>query len=308
MLNQQKIQKGLEDLQDRICHGLEQLDGSGKTFAQDLWQHKEGFGGRTRIFQEGNVLEKGGVNFSAVSGNLPPLLQKELNIQEGTYFATGVSIVLHPKSPMVPIIHANVRYFETSHGEYWFGGGIDLTPHYINPTLAKAFHLGLKAVCDRFDMQYYPRFKAWADEYFYIQHRGESRGIGGIFFDRLGEKEKLSKEQLFDFIIAVGDAFVPLYAEQVQATKDLPYQAEHLDWQALRRGRYVEFNLAIDKGTKFGLETSGRIESILMSLPKNASWAYNHQPEASSAEAQTMQYLKQKSVDWLAHNGHSPQA
>ena len=300
---QQKIQTALQDLQDHICAGLEAMDGKGK-FQEDLWERPGGGGGRTRLIGDGNVLVKGGVNFSAVEGEAPDALLKTLKIEAKgeenlRFFASGVSIVLHLESPYVPITHMNVRYFELSDGTWWFGGGIDLTPHYVFPELAQQFHQRMKAVCDEFHPSFYERFKPWCDDYFYLPHRGEMRGIGGIFFDRLGPEEELSKEELLDFIIAVGKAFVPAYAEQVAATKEMSYGQKELDWQALRRGRYVEFNLVLDRGTKFGLQTNGRTESILMSMPPTAGWAYDHQPEAGSAEAQTLGYLV-KGIDWLA--------
>jgi coproporphyrinogen III oxidase len=220
-----------------------------------------------------------------------------------SFLATGVSIVLHPKNPQTPIIHMNVRYFELSNGHWWFGGGIDLTPHYIVPHLAKRFHERMKAVCDAHHAGYYERFKHWADEYFYLPHRQETRGIGGIFFDRLHSgTEPLSKAELWAFVQAVGEAFVPAYAEQVEATKELPFDDADLRWQALRRGRYVEFNLVWDRGTQFGLQTNGRTESILMSMPPQAQWQYCHEPLADSREAQTLAWLK-KGINWLEVEG-----
>lgn len=296
------IIEGFKNIQDSICAGLEKLDGLAK-FEEDLWQHKSGGGGRTRLIQEGNIIEKGGVNFSAVKGNVPPFLLETLKVDiapsdDLTFDATGVSIVLHPKSPMSPIIHMNIRYFEMSNGIWWFGGGIDLTPHYVSPNLAKDFHTGLKAVCDQHHNSYYPEFKKWADDYFYIPHREETRGIGGIFFDRLTANEDFNKQQRWNFVQAVGNAFVDLYSHQIQSTKELSYNAEQTQWQQLRRGRYVEFNLVWDRGTKFGLQTGGRTESILMSLPKQASWEYNFEAAPNSPEATTLGLLK-KDIDWV---------
>jgi coproporphyrinogen III oxidase len=303
MINKEMITEGLKALQDRICKGLEEMDGKAK-FVQDLWERPGGGGGRTRLIQNGNVLVKGGVNFSAVHGQMPAnLMRKVLEVETGSneavdFYATGVSIVLHPESPMVPITHMNVRYFEVNEDIWWFGGGIDLTPHYVTPELAQEFHLKMKAVCDRFHPSYYERFKEWCDDYFYLPHRNEMRGIGGIFFDRLGNEEPLSKEELFEFIIAVGDTFVPAYVQQVEATKDQAYGEQEKAWQALRRGRYVEFNLVLDRGTKFGLQTNGRTESILMSMPPTAGWEYCHEPQIGSAEAETLKWLK-KGINWL---------
>ena len=213
MLTKEIITEALMGLQDRICKGLEALDGTA-TFREDKWERPGGGGGRTRVIQKGGVIEKGGVNFSSVHGEMPKQLLKTLKMEvmetEETldFFATGVSIVLHPESPMTPITHMNVRYFEISNGVWWFGGGIDLTPIYVDIDLAKDFHQKMKAVCDRFHPSYYERFKKWCDDYFYIKHRKETRGVGGIFFDRLGLEEPLNKEKLFEFIIAVGDTFV----------------------------------------------------------------------------------------------------
>jgi coproporphyrinogen III oxidase len=244
------------------------------------------------------VIEKGGVNFSAVYGKTPTNILKALHLEEADFYATGVSIVIHPFSPMVPIIHKNVRYFEMSNGVNWFGGGIDLTPHYVDKQDAKYFHSALQKVCDQHHPTYYPQFKPWADDYFYIRHREETRDIGGIFFDRLSATEEISLEERFDFVKDVGLLFAPVYTHFMQKNKDLPYGEKEKQWQMVRRGRYVEFNLVLDKGTKFGLDTEGRTESILMSLPPQAQWHYNFQPEAGSKEAETLAGLK-KGIDWL---------
>jgi len=210
-----------------------------------------------------------------------------------------VSIVLDLRSPMVPFIHMNVRYFEMDAQHWCFGGGIDLTPHYINPDDAVWFHRYLKQVCDRFHPSYYPAFKEWADRYFNLRHRGESRGVGGIFFDRLQANEQFNQQDRFQFVQAVGEAFVPIYREMVQRNQELPYGEAELAWQGLRRGRYVEFNLVWDRGTKFGLESDGRTESILMSMPPQAQWVYQHEPAAGSPEAETLELLQQEAIDWL---------
>lgn len=293
-----------KSLQDSICKGLEQLDGSAK-FREDLWQRDGGGGGRTRVIEGGNVFEKGGVNFSEVFGKAPEFLSKE----SANFFASGVSLVIHPKSSMVPIIHMNVRYLELSPspvvGERqgvrsWFGGGIDLTPIYVDEDDAKYFHQTLRATCDRFHPSFYPDFKKWADEYFFIKHRNETRGIGGIFFDHIGQEPKVLKipmGQFFEFVMAVGNIFLPTYMHLVKKNKDKQFTEKEKQWQLLRRGRYAEFNLVYDRGTKFGLETNGRTESILMSLPPQANWAYNFIPEKNSAEEKTLSLLK-KGIDW----------
>ncbi|MFK7936248.1 MAG: oxygen-dependent coproporphyrinogen oxidase [Saprospiraceae bacterium] len=301
MLKKEEIAAWLRGLQDDICNSLEELDGVGK-FREDSWERPGGGGGRARVIQ-GKVIEKGGVNFSAVHGKLPEKIAAALQLAGGDFFATGVSIVLHPKSPEVPIIHMNVRYFEVDGGKWWFGGGIDVTPHYVQTTDAQFFHQYLKDVCDRFDENYYPKFKTWADDYFYIKHRKETRGIGGIFYDRLSTQDGFTKADRFAFMQAVGTAFVPIYQELVARNGDKSYGEAEQTWQRIRRGRYVEFNLVWDKGTKFGLDTDGRTESILMSLPPLASWEYAHEPKADSREARTLELLK-KDVDWLNVKQH----
>lgn len=295
-LTKSDIQQYFEKLQDDICRQLEAADGVGR-FRQDLWDRPGGGGGRTRIFL-GKHIEKGGVNFSAVHGALPGKIGKALNLEAADFFATGVSIVLHPRSPMVPIIHMNVRYFELSTGVWWFGGGIDLTPHYIDEEDARFFHQSLKTVCDQHHPSYYPKFKKWADDYFYLKHRKETRGIGGIFFDRLNDEAGFTKADCFAFVQAVGEAFCPVYIPLLHKHKSETFGERQKQWQMLRRGRYVEFNLVWDKGTKFGLDTDGRTESILMSMPPQAQWVYEHQVEEGSEEEKTLELLK-KEVDWV---------
>lgn len=298
MLTKETISEYLKSLQDNICDALQETDGKAK-FQEDLWEHHSGGGGRTRIIQNGNIIEKGGVNYSAVWGETSESLQKQLRLDKKLdYFATGVSIVQHPVSPMVPIIHMNVRYFEMSDGTFWFGGGIDLTPHYVVEEDARWFHQQLKSVCDKHDETFYPKFKNWADDYFYIKHREETRGIGGIFYDNLRPTENHSKENLFKFMQSVGNAFTPIYTHFMAKNSQIPYSEEEKKWQMLRRGRYVEFNLVWDRGTKFGLETNGRTESILMSLPAVAHWEYDYKPKAGSKEEKTLSLLK-KGIDWV---------
>jgi len=285
-------------IQHEITTAIETLDGKAK-FEEELWEREGGGGGRTRVIQQGNILEKGGVNFSAVHGELPATIQKAFGVEEGEFFATGVSIVIHPNSPLVPIIHMNIRYFELSDTVRWFGGGIDLTPHYVDEDDARFFHGELKEVCDRYHPEFYPQFKAHADDYFFIKHRNETRGIGGIFYDRLTpEKTGISWNEIFEFSCAVGRSFVPIYAELVNRSRHKTFTEAQKQWQYLRRSRYVEFNLVYDAGTKFGLETNGRIESILMSLPPQANWPYDFSPDAESEEAKTLALLK-KGIDWV---------
>lgn len=284
-------------IQDSICRGLESADGKA-VFAEDKWTHASGGGGRTRVIQHGNVFEKGGVNFSAVEGKLPPFMKERVSADASSFFATGVSIVIHPYSPLVPIIHMNIRYFETNAGDAWFGGGIDLTPIYVVDQQARSFHQGLKDTCDAFHPDFYPKYRDWADDYFFIRHRNETRGIGGIFYDYLKADEAMSIDDLFAFSCAVGNTFLKVYLPIVEANKHLPYSEDQKKWQLIRRGRYVEFNLVYDRGTRFGLETGGRIESILMSLPEHASWLYNHVPEEGGEEARTLSLLS-KGQKWV---------
>lgn len=293
MSYQEQVIEWYKSLQDNICAGLEKADGLAK-FQEDNWSRPEGGGGRSRVIQDGNVFEKGGVNFSAVHGVLPDTIKKALGVSKSDFFAAGVSIVLHPKNPWVPIIHMNTRFFEIDGETWWFGGGIDLTPIYINDQEAKGFHSELKSTCDQFDAEYFPKFKEWADNYFFIKHRNETRGVGGIFYDRLNDRDW---SELFDYNKAIGDTFLKAYLPIVNANAKKPFSEENKNWQLIRRGRYVEFNLVYDKGTKFGLETNGRIESILMSLPTHVSWPYNFQPKENSEEQKTLEKLK-KGIDW----------
>lgn len=301
MFNKEEIAASYQQIQDTICKGLEEADGKA-VFEEELWSREGGGGGRTRIMQQGNVIERGGVNFSAVHGKLPEKIKTAFGVHEDDFFATGVSIVIHPQNPWVPIIHMNIRYFELNEKTKWFGGGIDLTPHYIIPEDARFFHKKLKEVCDKFQTDFYARFKKWADDYFFIKHRDETRGIGGIFYDRLQpENSTLNYEQLFEFSKAVGNSFIPIYTELIKRNQHRTFTSSQKEWQLIRRSRYVEFNLVYDAGTKFGLETNGRIESILMSLPPQANWVYNHQTIKGSEEEQT-QGLLIKGIDWTANN------
>ncbi|MBC8985267.1 oxygen-dependent coproporphyrinogen oxidase [Pedobacter sp. N36a] len=297
MVFKDKVVAAFQKIQDSICQGLEQTDGKGK-FEEEIWSREGGGGGRTRILQNGNVIEKGGVNFSAVYGKLPDTIKKSFKLENDEFFATGVSIVMHPNNPFVPIIHMNIRYFEMDEQTRWFGGGIDLTPHYVIDTDARFFHHLLKQTCDEFDASFYPKFKAHADDYFFIKHREETRGVGGVFYDKLKpENTGLDFDRLLSFSEAVGNTFLPAYTELIDRNRDADFTAEEQEWQYLRRSRYAEFNLVYDAGTKFGLETNGRIESILMSLPPMAKWVYNYQPIPESPEAHTLSKLK-KGIEW----------
>jgi coproporphyrinogen III oxidase len=262
------------------------------------WERPGGGGGITRLLKGGSVIEKGGVNFSAVHGETPDPIKKSFLSDAGEFFATGVSIVIHPHNPFVPIIHMNVRYFELSDGNSWFGGGIDLTPSYVFHEDGVFFHSALKEVCDQFDTAWYPKYKSNADTYFTIKHRNETRGIGGIFYDRMAAKDPESFAKLWEFTQKVGSAFSPVYTSLMTKRKNTSYSEDQKFWQLHRRSRYAEFNLVYDAGTKFGLETNGRIESILMSLPPVACWESNYSPQEGSPELVSQGYFE-KPTDWV---------
>ncbi|MEM6436015.1 MAG: oxygen-dependent coproporphyrinogen oxidase [Cyanobacteria bacterium P01_D01_bin.115] len=317
-----RVSQFMQGIQDEICQGLEALDG-GATFQQDQWERPEGGGGRSRVIKQGRVFEQGGVNFSEVWGEqLPPsiLVQRPEAAGHG-FYATGTSMVLHPHNPYIPTVHLNYRYFEAG-PVWWFGGGIDLTPYYPNLADVQHFHRTLKATCDRHHANYYPGFKQWCDEYFYLKHRNETRGVGGIFFDyqdglgqlyrgpnetgeaaqysqQVGDLPQRSWEDLFAFVSDCGQAFLPAYVPIAEQSKDRPYGERERDFQLYRRGRYVEFNLVYDRGTIFGLQTNGRTESILMSLPPLVRWEYSYQPEPDTPEQQLYDVFL-KPQDWLS--------
>lgn len=293
-------------IQSEFCQSLESIE-NGEKFKIDRWERSEGGGGITCVLQDGVIFEKAGVNISVVSGSLPPGAVQQMRARgkkmgDGVlpFYAAGVSAVIHPRNPMVPTIHFNYRYFEIKNDDgsvqWWFGGGTDLTPYYLDDNDAKHFHQTLKQACDKHDPSYYKKFKDWCDTYFFIKHRGESRGLGGIFFDDL---DTPSQEEAFEFVKSCAESVVPSYVPLVEKHKDDGYGFAERQWQLLRRGRYVEFNLIYDRGTKFGLYTPGaRYESILMSLPLTARWEYMHEPDSKSKEGQLMEVLR-KPRDWL---------
>jgi coproporphyrinogen III oxidase len=250
--------------------------------------HSGGGGGKSRVLENGRIFERAGVNTSAVSGVLSKSLAEKLQAEAKEFYATGISVVLHPCSPVIPTVHMNLRYIELSNGEAWFGGGADLTPYYLFEDDAKHFHSILKSICDKHNREYYPRFKKWCDEYFFLKHRGEARGIGGIFFDYV--KDDL--ENFFLLVEDLGNGFLDAYLPIVERRKNEPYGEQERDWQLVRRGRYVEFNLLQDRGTLFGLETGGRTESILMSLPPAVKWVYNYEPPSASREEELLAVLR----------------
>ncbi|APQ17478.1 oxygen-dependent coproporphyrinogen oxidase [Maribacter hydrothermalis] len=292
----------IEQLQDTITSKLEQVDGTA-TFKEDIWVRPEGGGGRTRVIENGNVFEKGGVNISGVHGELPESMKAYFGVKDANFFACGLSLVLHPKNPMVPTVHANWRYFEMydKDGEIvdqWFGGGQDLTPYYLFDEDAVHFHEVCKTACDKHNPSFYNTYKKRCDEYFWNSHRNEARGLGGLFFDYCKATPEMDMQDWYNFVTEVGNSFLECYVPIVIKRKDLEYTKENRDWQEIRRGRYVEFNLVHDKGTLFGLKTNGRIESILMSLPPHVQWRYDHRPEKGSEEERLIDILM-KPKEWV---------
>lgn len=292
----------IHELQESITSRLEQIDGKAR-FREDLWTRVEGGGGKTRVIENGDVFEKGGVNISEVHGSLPQSMQRYFNVKNADFFACGLSLVLHPKNPMVPTVHANWRYFEMydKNGQLmdqWFGGGQDLTPYYLFDEDARHFHQICKTACDKHHSTFYSDYKKRCDEYFFNSHRDEARGIGGLFFDYLKTSPNMTMNDWYNFVTEVGDSFLEAYVPIVEKRKHLTFTKEQRDWQEIRRGRYVEFNLVHDKGTLFGLSTNGRIESILMSLPPVVQWKYDYQPKPDSEESRLIELLKHPK-DWV---------
>ncbi|HWB94658.1 MAG TPA: oxygen-dependent coproporphyrinogen oxidase [Puia sp.] len=283
----------IHDLQAGICTALETLDGRAG-FITDEWEREQGGGGKTRVMQDGRVFEKGGVNTSVVWGKVTDIMRTQLKLEGEKWFACGLSLVIHPLNPYVPTTHANWRYFELYDAEgyvcdRWFGGGADLTPYYLFEEDARHFHSSFKNAMDGFDAAWYPRYKKWCDEYFVNKHRGnEMRGIGGVFYDHLRPADDADADRLFAFQQANGNAFLPAYLPLVEKRASMPYGEKEREWQEIRRGRYVEFNLIHDRGTLFGLKTNGRTESILVSLPPRARWGYDYQPAEGSPEAELL--------------------
>ncbi|MGI0491142.1 oxygen-dependent coproporphyrinogen oxidase [Alkalinema pantanalense CENA528] len=323
--SRERVSQWMKSLQDSICKGLEEADGLSH-FRQDSWERPEGGGGRSRVIRDGNVFEQGGVNFSEVWGkDLPPsILVQRPEAQGHEFYATGTSMVLHPKNPYIPTVHLNYRYFEAG-PVWWFGGGIDLTPYYPFEEDVVHFHQTLKSACDQHHPEYYNTFKLWCDEYFYLKHRQETRGVGGIFFDyqdptgvlypisypgsqmdtlaaqysdRVGAVEGRTWESLFSFVQACGNAFLPAYVPIIEKRQNTEYGDRERQFQLYRRGRYVEFNLVYDRGTIFGLQTNGRTESILMSLPPLVRWEYSYAPEPGTPEARLYDIFL-KPQDWI---------
>ncbi|MCH8567321.1 MAG: oxygen-dependent coproporphyrinogen oxidase [Balneolales bacterium] len=291
-------------LQDEICEAVSRMDGKSE-FREDLWEREGGGGGRTRVIEKGKVFEKGGVNCSVVHGELPDLIKQRFKVDQGHFFAAGISLVLHPYSPMVPTVHANYRMFELydepgeSATDSWFGGGADLTPYYLFEEDARHFHRVHKDALDTTDRRLYPEYKEACDRYFHNAHRNEARGIGGIFFDYLREEnDGKTLENWFEMVQNCGNSFISAYLPIVDKRQNLSFTKDQKYWQEIRRGRYVEFNLVHDRGTLFGLKTNGRIESILMSLPPVTRWDYDFHPKPGSREENLVKVL-QNPVNWV---------
>jgi coproporphyrinogen III oxidase len=288
-----KFEKMCRDAQISITQAIADIDGEA-TFREDCWTRESGGGGISRVMSGGKVFEKAGVNLSVVYGSMPKealMAATERGVdrakgmapgEQVPFFACGLSSVMHPKNPHAPTMHFNYRYFETDGGVWWFGGGTDITPSFVDADDMKHFHGTYKEVCDKHDPEYYPEFKAWADRYFTIQHRNETRGLGGIFFDDQNDRDP---DTIFEFSKDCANTVVQAYGPIVEKHKNDPFTQDEKEWQLMRRGRYVEFNLVYDRGTVFGLKTGGRIESILMSLPETARWEYNMHPEEGTKEA-----------------------
>jgi coproporphyrinogen III oxidase len=287
----ERVERWVGDAQEKIMRGIEKLDGAGR-FVVDAWDRPGGGGGITSVMTDGELFERAGINRSAVWGDFDDTALARVGGAERRFYATGVSVVLHPRNPMVPTVHANFRYFERG-TDAWFGGGSDLTPYYPYEEDARHFHGVWKSVCDRHDPRHYQRFKKWCDEYFFIPHRNEMRGIGGIFFDELRQ----DLEKAFAFVRDCGDALMPSYVPIAERRRGEPYGDRERQFQLYRRGRYVEFNLLYDRGTSFGLATAGRAESILMSLPPLARWEYCWTPRPGSREEEATRFFQPR--DWV---------
>lgn len=300
----QRFKTFITELQNEVCTALEELDEE-KAFRTDEWKRPGGGGGVSRVMENGGLFEKAGVNISTVHGELPELIKQRFSVGEGWFWAGGISLIIHPESPMIPTVHANFRYFELYEDEKmneirdcWFGGGADLTPYYLWDEDAVHFHQTFKKACDLHGDDLYPRFKQECDEYFYNEHRNEARGVGGVFFDYLRPNEQHSAEDWYNFVTDIGPSFLEAYVPIVERRKNEPYGNDEKYFQEVRRGRYVEFNLLYDRGTLFGLKTDGRNESVLMSLPPRVRWVYDFEPEEGSREEYLIERLKNP-TDWV---------
>ncbi|MFB6341160.1 oxygen-dependent coproporphyrinogen oxidase [Saccharicrinis sp. FJH62] len=295
MKNGEKIKEVYRMLHHNICSVLEEADGKG-VFEDHPWEKEVG-SGLTCVMEGGNIIEKAGVNFSYVTGPVTETMKSLFHQEAETFLATGISSIIHASNPFVPTIHMNVRYFALDDKAEWFGGGIDLTPMYVDPEEAAWFHNEIKAVCDKYNPRYYPDFKKWADDYFFLPHRDETRGIGGIFFDHQSPDQNNDLDDWLKFTSDLAKLYPHMYAELMAKDGSKPFGAEQKKWQKLRRGRYVEFNLMYDRGTRFGLASQGNIESILVSMPPEVDWDFNVQLQPGSEEEKTVGFLK-KGIEW----------
>ncbi len=297
MKRAESVARIYKELQRKMCLQLNEGDGKG-IFNEFPWRKDIGRG-LTCVMQNGAVIEKAGLNFSHVIGPFKPEMKASLQVETAeSYSATGISSIIHPNNPHIPIIHMNVRFFELNNGICWFGGGIDLTPHYIDKKEAQWFHKKLSYICNKYDTSFYDSFKKWADDYFYLSHRDETRGIGGIFFDRIQPKDDTDFEKILHFTMDLANVYPEIYCTIMNEKRNTSFSEQEKIWQNIRRGRYVEFNLVHDRGTKFGLESNGNIESILVSMPPVAEWQYNLSPKKNSKEEQTVKLLR-KNIDWI---------
>lgn len=293
-MDRSQIEQAYRQIQEQFCAAIEQIDG-GSRFTVDAWDRPGGGGGLTRILSGDGHIEKAAVNLSAVEGETPQLLSERLTATGEWFYASGISIIVHPRNPYAPTFHANLRYFETGGGDTWFGGGADLTPYYLFEEDARHFHSVLKNVCDAHVIADYEAWKKECDEYFYLRHRAEARGVGGLFFDHLTE----DLEDVWSFQCELGERLAETYVPLLERRAGMPYGEREIEWHEIRRGRYAEFNLVWDRGTRFGLETSGRTESILASLPPRARWVYAHEPEPASPEAELLEMVRSMPRSWV---------
>lgn len=293
-MDRQVVEQVYRSIQDGFCESIEEVDGQ-SVFRSDRWERPGGGGGLTRILSGPGEVEKAAVNFSAVEGETPERLSERLAMRSSRFYATGVSIIVHPSNPHAPTFHANVRYFETDVGQAWFGGGADLTPYYLYEEDASHFHGVMKEICDAHEVADYAKWKKTCDEYFYLPHRGEARGVGGLFFDHLTE----GLNEVWSFQEELGRRLTESYVPILERRVSTPFGVREREWHEIRRGRYAEFNLVWDRGTRFGLETSGRVESILASLPPRARWVYAHEPSPGSAEAELLEMVRSEPRNWV---------
>lgn len=298
MANIEKVANEYLKIHEHACHMVQESDGNG-VFSHDIWEKELGYG-VTKVITDGEKIEKGAINFSKVSGKYSPKMAKTIGVKGERFAATGISSIFHPVNPLAPIIHMNVRYFELDTRVCWFGGGVDLTPHYVDEKEAGFFHRAIKQICDNYDKTFYQSFKKQADDYYFLKHRNETRGVGGIFFDHLKPNKEKSFEFFMKFTTELALAYPEIYVEILNNKAKKPFSNNEKRWQNIRRSRYVEFNLLYDRGTRFGIDSGGNAESIMVSMPPVVNWWYNYQPEPGSSENKTNSFLK-KGINWLKY-------